>query len=92
MDEFSLVKLEKCLMCGEIPHVYTDKGTPSPFFFVRCACGRRSHYCGHIETALQVWNEQNSPNKMKPKCGRCGTELSIGFATCPKCGTEIEWQ
>ena len=92
MDDFAVVKLEKCLLCGEMPHVYSDMENPRPLYFVKCSCGQKSHYYSHMELAVTMWNNKNSPKKMKPKCGRCGTELNIGFATCPKCGTEIEWQ
>jgi len=63
-------------------------------YFVECNyCPNRSIDSSVLDVAIDDWNSRNTMQKAKVKyiCGKCKAELHLGFATCPKCGSEIDW-
>ena len=89
-ERFEIIRCKHCGGKGYIYHTDDDMRRP---FFIKCQCGNTSNRYLHIETAVINWNEKNKPLSAKPKyrCGNCNAEIHLGFETCPKCGTKVDW-
>ena len=88
------VLIQKCKRCGGKGLLFLDDEEPRRPFYIKCECGNKSHGYSHIDKAIDDWNEINKPRKAKPtyRCGSCKAEIHLGFETCPKCHTEIDWK
>ena len=90
------MKIVNCRECGSHAEIAIDIDTEnkSDMFLIRCTkCDKHTLKCKHIEDAIVQWSELNKPLKAKPRyaCGYCGTEIHLGFAVCPYCNVQIDW-
>ena len=95
MKDTVTVKIEKCHKCGGCGTICMESDPTSlkRYYWIQCNCGNRTVKDVHIEDAIGQWNKLNHPGKNKPKylCWNCDKPVSLGFATCPSCGAEIDW-
>jgi hypothetical protein len=95
MEDTVTIKIEKCAKCGGCGTICQTQDSINlrHSYWIECSCGRHTVKALHIEDAIRHWNHLNRPGKNKPKyrCWNCDNPVSLGFATCPNCGAEIDW-
>lgn len=89
------LNIEKCRHCGGKAVIISNSDDLRRPYYVQCqSCKYKSQTYQHVEGAIADWNLKNRPKQAKVKyaCGACGSEIHLGFATCPNCGADIDWR